>query len=102
MKYIISENRLTEFIRNYLETFVANKVVVNTDSFVVISEPVYGDEENWADYMEYDHTDGRLWINRSFLENFMNLFGFSDKKSAQDFIKDWFENKFGVNVKFVE
>ena len=102
MKYIISENRLSEFINSYLDTFVSNKAVNYVDPFIIISQQNQGDDENWADYMEHDHIDGRLWINKDFLKGFMDLFGFRDRESAQDFIKNWFENKFEIEVKFVE
>lgn len=102
MKYIISENRLSEFINSYLESFVSNKAVTHSDPWIIISQAAQGDDENWDDYMEHDYTDGRLWINKIFLKGFMDLFGFRDKESAQDIIKNWFENKFEVDVKFVE
>lgn len=102
MKYIISENRLSEFINSYLESFVSNKAVTHSDPWIIISQASQGDDENWADYIEHDYTDGRLWVNKEFLKGFMDLFGFRDKESAQDIIKNWFENKFEVDVKFVE
>lgn len=102
MKYIISENRLSEFINSYLESFLSTKAISHSDPWIIISQAAQGDDEIWADYMEHDYTDGRLWVNKVFLRDFMDLFGFRDKESALSFIKNWFENKFEVEVKFVE
>lgn len=102
MKYIISENRLTEFIISYLNSFVENKAVSYLDPFIVISQANQGDDELWDDYMEYDYTDGRLWINKSFLKDFIDLFAFKGIEDARTSISKWFENKFDVEVKFVE
>ena len=102
MKYIISENRLTEFIISYLNSFVENKAVSYLDPFIVISQANQGDDELWDDYMEYDYTDGRLWINKIFLKDFIDLFAFKGIEDARTSISKWFENKFDVEVKFVE
>lgn len=101
MKYIISESRLNEFINSYLELFVYNKAVTHSDPWIIISQAAQGDDENWADYMEYDYTDGRLWINKSFLQIFTDSFGV-DEQHTRQIISDWFSNKFDVEVKFTE
>lgn len=101
MKYIISESRLHEIITDYLDTFIQHKAVSHLSNYIVISQQNQGDDEIWADYMEYDYVDGRLWINREFLSNITDLF-FKDKDDAKKFIANYFENKFGAEVKFVE
>jgi len=101
MKYIISESRFKEYMKSYLESWVSTKHVNTHHDFILIQQPAEGDE-NWDDYMEYDFTDGRLWVNRNFLYMFMSPFPFKDATEAQMFIKDWFENKFNVEVNFVE
>ena len=104
MKYIISESRLSElmnsYILNYLDEFVASKYTHNVDSFIVVSEPVQGDDENWEDYMEYDFSDGRLWIGKQFMSLFTNIFPFV-KDRAQEIIRDWFGKKFDVKIEYV-
>lgn len=102
MKYIISESRLHQFINDYLDSFVERNNVSRPDPFIVISEPSQNDvDTTWEDYMEYDFTDGRLWINRDFVTNISNLF-FKDKDDALKFVVDWFEDKFDVEVEFVQ
>jgi hypothetical protein len=51
--------------------------------------------------MEYDYTDGRLWINREFLKNFSDIFALGSEY-AKNFITNWFENKFAVKASFTE
>lgn len=102
MRYIISESRLHEFINDYLNSFVERKDVSHSDPYIIIAEPNQNDDEaTWIDYMEYDFTDGRLWINKNFLTNISDLF-FKDKDDAMKFMADWFDNKFDVEVKFVQ
>jgi len=102
MKYIITESRLHEIIKDYLDTFIEFKDVSYPSSYVVISQRAQTDDQDtWVDYMEYDYQDGRLWINKDFLTNIADLF-FRDKKEASEFISEWFEEKFDVDVEFVE
>lgn len=101
MKYIISEARLHDFIYRYLETFLESKIILRVDPYIGIEGPEIDDYSGSPQYMEYDHTDGRFWINKSFLESFMKLFAI-DKKTAQNFISGWFSDKFDVEIKFVE
>lgn len=101
MNYIISENRLSHFIERYLDNFVKSKVFRTIDPYIVVSEINPDDDNNFIDFMEHDRIDGRLWINKLFLESFMKLFAM-DKQSSQKFISDWFSDRYGVQVKFVE
>jgi hypothetical protein len=50
--------------------------------------------------MEYDYSDGRLYIGL-FLRRKLWWFPFKDKEELNQFLKDWFEKKFNVEVKFV-
>ena len=100
MKYIITESRLHDFMTNYLNNMVSNNHEIFMDSFIVIS-PRVDEGHEWVDFMEYDYSDGRLWIERDFLSNFGDLFAL-DKEGSLDFIKKWFEDKFGVDIKYVE
>ena len=86
---------------NYLDSFLESKSVQYHDNFILISEKVFGDEDNWVDFMEYDYQDGRLWISNNFKKFLHDLFG----KSVLDlipFITKWFEQKFNVEVKYTD
>lgn len=103
MKYIISEIRLNEFMKSYLESMLDTKAITTPDPYIIVSERPAdeNEDESWIDYMEYDHTDGRLWLMKEFLENFMDIFAL-EKEQAQEFISKWFEQKFDVEVNFVD
>lgn len=101
VRYIITESRLDEFINRYLDNMMNSNIILRNDPYIYIERPDY-DEEDVFQYMEWDRTDGRLWINKKFLSYFTNMFAFEDAGSAQKTIADWFEKKFDVEVKFVE
>ena len=50
--------------------------------------------------MEYDYEDSRLYIDKSFLDNFAKVY-FPNEEDAQLVIKDWFENYFGVEIETI-
>ena len=103
MKYIITETKLSnvmiEFMREFIEGFVESKVQYKSGVFFIIEDPNLG-EDYTIQYMEHDYTDGRLWINKDFLEIFDDTFPFA-KSLSKDFIKNWFENKYKLNVSHV-
>ncbi len=99
MNYSISETRLHQFIKKYFDRFFGHKIFHNPDSFLLYSEEV-GDEQ-WSDIMEYDFSDGRLWINKDYVKNFSDLFG-QDTEFIKEFLADWFTNKHNVEIKFIE
>jgi hypothetical protein len=100
MKYLISESRLQEFINRYFDNMMDQSIVLRNDPYIYLERPD-SDEEDIFQYMEWDRTDGRLWINRIFLETVMDTFGF-DKDQTRDLIGNWFEKEFDVKVKFFE
>ena len=60
---------------------------------------LYDDYDDLEVLMEFDSEDGRLYIDKSFIDTFDKLFPFG---KSQLFIEEWFENKFGVEVKYVK
>lgn len=101
MKYIISENRLNQFILDYLNDLIGRKVVNRLYPYIVVSHQIGDGEDDWEDIMEFDHTDGRLWVNRHFQKNMTDMFALSEEKMKL-LMKLWFENKFNVKIEFVE
>jgi hypothetical protein len=100
MKYVLTESRLNEFIVNYLNTFLDNKVVSNHRDFIIVQEKSY-DEDSWEDYMEYDYSDGRLWVNRKVLKLFYDLFNLGVEETF-NYIEKWFELKFNVEINYLD
>lgn len=70
------------------------------DTFIVLYS--YDSNDDYYDsevLMEFDSSDGRLYVDKPFIETFSMLFPFG---KSQLFIEEWFENKFGVAVEYVE
>ena len=101
MKIIITENKLRELQLQYLNNSIGS--TSNFDNFIIIYYPNYGDEDDFESdvLMEYDYDDGRLYIDKTFLTNFSKVY-FPNDDDAGPFIKDWFENEFGVDIDFMD
>jgi len=100
MKVIITENKLRDIQLNYLNTMKYD--YSNFDNFIVLYYPDNRDDYELSEVMmEYDFEDFRLFIDSNFVKDF-GLTYFPNEDDAQPFIRDWFEEKFGVKVKYVE
>jgi hypothetical protein len=99
MKYIIKESKIDMLMTEYLDSWVSSRRLVKFDRFIVLEDP-NGEEENDID-MEYDGDDGRLWFRREFRYLLTDLFG-KTHTEIMAFVKKYFEQKFGVEVKKVE
>ena len=99
MKYIITENRLNEFMKQYLDSWLSSKMVYGHDSFIIIDSKL-NDDSGDSTVMEYDHEDGRLWVLGYVKNHLMDLFNKS-RNEVDEFLKNWFENEFNVNVSYV-
>jgi hypothetical protein len=101
MKILIQESKLDMLMTEYLNGWVENKSINNLTDFILISQKEANDDDSWVDFMEFDYTDGRLWVNRNLQKFLVDLFGKS-QVGTMTFIGKWFEGKFGVEVKYVE
>ena len=90
MKYIISESRLDNIMKKYLDSFLLSKDVIDNQAGIA----VYDDEEN---YLEYFPRKRELFMLSEFLDEFETMFGLT-RKEAVRFIMDWFGNEFHVKV----
>jgi hypothetical protein len=91
MKYIISESRLDTIMKNYLDSYLLGKNIINNQAGIA----VYDDEE---DYLQYFSGKRELFILNEFLDEFESMFDLTRNKSVR-FIMDWFENEFHVKVR---
>jgi len=99
MDYIIPQERLKNLMTSYIDDRL-NGSVSEIDGFIILY--YYDSNDDYYDsevLMEFDSEDGRLFIDKPFIETFDKLFPFG---KSQLFIEKWFENKFGVEVEFVE
>jgi hypothetical protein len=104
MKIIITENqhnRLKKHLSDYLEKQM-HPEPSRDGNFIILwekhSNSINDEDEDVA--MEYDYSDGRLYIGL-FLRRKLWWFPFKDTEELNQFLKDWFEKKFKVEVKFV-
>jgi hypothetical protein len=100
MKVIITENKLRDIQLNYLNTMRYD--YTEFDNFKILYYPNNRDDYELSEVMmEYDFEDFRLFIDSNFVKDF-GLTYFPNADDAQPFIRDWFEDKFGVKVKYIE
>jgi hypothetical protein len=98
MNYIITENRISELKTNFLDGYIDDNVS-RFDSYLLIHNTGKDEFELYEPFFEFDYSDGRLFINSDIRETFISLFG-SNTSDADEFISDWFTNKFDVIVEF--
>ena len=99
MKYIITESKLDEIRTNYLNDRTNSSSII--DNFIIIYNPSEPDDIEDTVIMEYDHEDGRLFINSNFGHGFSDLF-FNNDEEAYKFMSEWFENRFDVFVEYAQ
>ena len=100
MKVLITENKLRDLQLNYLNTMRYD--YADFDNFIILYYPDDRDDYELSEVMmEYDFEDNRLYVDFSFVKDF-GLIYFPNADEAQPFIRDWFEDKFGVEVKYME
>jgi hypothetical protein len=103
MKYIITESQLNKVKSKLNDLMISdlNRLLDNdrtSDSeFIVI---YYNDVPLYEDgvIMEYGFEDGKLYIEKEFLDTFSSMYPFKKKESAE-FISNWFSKEFEVDVK---
>lgn len=102
MKYIITESRLDEFKSSYLKSRLTS--VEDFEEFITISSTnAENNDDMWSNdvWLEYDREDGRLYVDSDFMKSFSDMF-FTDNENPYEYLTNWFENEFGVNVEYVE
>ena len=99
MKYIIKEDKIDMLMAEYVNSWIDAKRLIEFDRFIVLEN--FNGEENNEVEMEYDGENGRLWFLKEFRKTLMDLFGKSYVET-NEFVAKFFEDKFGVEVKFVE
>ena len=101
MKVIITENKLRKLQINHLDETLRGGVS-KYDNFIIIYYPDNADDYELSEVMmEYDFEDFRLYIDSKFVKDF-GLTYFPNEDDVQPFIRDWFEEEFGVKVKYME
>ena len=101
MKIIITENKLHKLQINHLDNMLRGGVTEFDNFIIIYYYDTSDDYENSEVLMEYDYEDSRLYVDHSFLKNFAKVY-VPKEEEAPFVIKDWFENYFGVEIKYVQ
>ncbi len=101
MKVMITENKLHKLQTNHLDNMLRGGVS-EFDNFIIIYYYDTADDYEYSDIlMEYDSEDGTLYVDNKFLSDFSHTY-FPYEEDAQIVLGKWFEDKFGVKVKYME
>jgi hypothetical protein len=101
MKIIITENKLQKLQIDVLNNLIGYNIS-EFDNFILIYYPNGHDNDYDSEIMmEYDYEDSRLYIDKSFLDNFAKVY-VPKEEDAPFIIKDWFDNYFGVDIKYIQ
>jgi len=101
MKILITESQKKKLLNDFIKSLVDDTLDENkpfyVDSYIVIWDKT----DVWNTFIEYDKSDGRLWISKKYLNNLESWFPIK-KEKVLDMIKNSFENKFNVDVKYIK
>jgi hypothetical protein len=102
MQIIITENKIHKLQTDVLNNLIGYNVS-QFDNFILIYYPNdYNGDYDYAEVlMEYDYEDNRLYLDKSFVDNFAKVY-VPKEDDAPFIIKDWFENYFGVEIKYIQ
>ena len=101
MKYIIAESKFNNildklFIHRYGSLLVKNE---HPDGYVVFWDSQPFSKKNIPFEL---NVGGTLWANDyTFFKNIKNLFGLKTSDEVDELFKNYFEDRYGVNVKMV-
>ena len=98
MKYIISENKINKILDSMFISRYGNELIMITnddDGYVF-----FFDEEGGKPFEL--NQGGTLWVNDyPFLKQLKRLFGLKESDEIDNFFRNYFLEKYGVNVKIV-
>jgi hypothetical protein len=100
MKYIIKESKLDLLMSQYLDSWFENRQVMSTHDLIFVGDV---DAEGYDFFeLEYNGDDGGLIIRDGGIIKFLSdLFG-KTQEEAQAFFVKYFENRFNVEVNYVD
>ena len=107
MKFIITENRLEKLkkkieplVNNFIDEYVGefNRQILN--SFIIYTDHSIDDDYDSV-RIEYDFSDGRLYIEHELIQVVSDTFGF-EPMEVQILFAKWFIKKDGIVPEYVE
>lgn len=104
MKYIIKESSakmmsfkdIDEKVKNYLDRG-------SHDTFITYSQKIDFELGDFDEIIiEYDSSDGRLYVDTTFFGPSLTMFGYGSKERRKELFSDWFEYYEGIKPNFVD
>ena len=102
MKYIITESKLDMLMTEYMDHALAGKKVSDEGGVLLIYDDLGEDylyEEEVV--IDYNYDNSEMSIRMDLINMFTSMFS-RDIEQAKEFIKNWFENKFNLEVGYVD
>lgn len=102
MKYLITESKVKKLIFNALSKQIKDLGLDKSafDTFIVYSLRVDVDELAET-VLEYDFSDGRLYVVIQYFENVLYLFGYTTIEEQKEILSEWFEFYEGIKPDYV-
>jgi hypothetical protein len=102
MKYIITESKLDMLMTDYMDHVLAGKKVSDGGDVLLIYDDLGEDYEFEEEVsINYTYDDSEMSIRMDLINMFTSMFS-RDIEQAKEFIKNWFENKFNLEVGYVD
>ena len=97
MKYIITESKLNEVIKRYMDATYGDveMTVDKDDGYIHFFSRKDVDSDGHAVRIAHRNLNGTLWIDYSFFEKMRVLFG----NSVGEGIEKYYSDKFGIEIK---
>jgi hypothetical protein len=92
---------MNDFMKSLVDDTLDENEPSYVDSYIVIWDKTVDGDIDDVTAIEYDKSDGRLWISKKYLNNLESWFPIK-KEKVLDMIKNSFENKFNVDVKYIK
>jgi len=96
MKYIITESKLNEVIKKYMDaTYGDVEMNIDDDGYIHFFNRKDVDSDGHPVRIAHRNNHGTLWIDYSFFEMMRVLFG----NSVGEGIEKYYTDKFGIEIK---
>ena len=93
---MMSFKDIDEKVKNYLDRG-------SHDTFITYSQKIDFELGDFDEIIiEYDSSDGRLYVDSTFFGPYLTMFGYGSKERRKELFSDWFEYYEGIKPNFVD
>jgi len=98
----VTQSKLDMLMTNYMDNFLASKKVSDGGDVLIIYDNL-GEDYEYEEEVSIDYTydDSEMSIRMDLINVFSSMFS-RDVEQTKEFIKNWFENKFNLEVGYVD